>query len=156
MDIAQVDNVSVHPWIMMGAIYFGATANLNEKLSVSGRVGPLLSGYDMQYIRSSDVGASGTSTSIATESFSTFTRRVSKWGYGGFASLAAGYQITEHFAITGELMYSGFTSGSVNQTYTNVTNLAPTTPADTKSQTGSLTPSYISDAMGMIGAQFRF
>lgn len=157
MTLSQSDTLTVHPWSMMGAIYLGANTNLTDKLSVSGRVGPLLSGYDMQYRRTSIID--DTPNNIPGETFDTFTRRISKWGYGGFASLAAGYQITEHFALTGELMYSGFTSGAVNQTYYNVTNAqisSSSLAANTKSQTGSLKPSYISDAMGMIGAQFRF
>lgn len=153
--VEQTDIVGVHPWSMMGAIYLGAAANLTDKLSVSGRVGPLLSGYNMDYRRTSVISTDSTS-SPPSENFDTYSRRVSKWGYGGFASLAAGYQITEHFALTGELMYSGFTTGSVNTHYANVSNLDPTTPPSSRSQTGSFKPSYISDAMGMIGAQFRF
>ena len=152
VEIQQTDDVTVHPWGLMGALYLGVGANHNDKLSFSGRAGPLLSGYDMQYDRSAMINA----IRVADKRLDTSTRSVSKWGYGGFVSLGAGYQITEHFGLTAELMYSGFTSGAVTTTYYTKSKNYYSDTSTAITQTGTLKASYISDTMGMIGAQFRF
>ena len=140
--------ISLRPWGLMGALYLGLNKSFHEKLSISARVGPVLSALDLTYYRI----VSSTNTA---SNFSTSQRAVTKLGFGGFGSIEAGYQITKNFNITTELMYSGFTSGKINTPY-YVINPAVTQPATSANVTGYINAPYISDIIGMIGVEYKF
>lgn len=144
--VDPTQSITIQPWGLMGAIYLGANTDITEKLNFSARVGPLLSAYDLQYLRS--VTLEGNTT------LSTYQHRTSRLGYGAFGSLAVGYQLTHSFDINAELMYSGFTGNTIKTPFSYTRpSLDPNISA---SQTGSIAGPYISDVLGMVGVSFKF
>lgn len=143
--VEPTQSITIQPWGLMGAIYLGANTDITEKLNFSARVGPLLSAYDLQYLRS---------VNVTQVTLSTYQHRTSQLGYGAFGSLAVGYQLTHSFDINAELMYSGFTGNTIKTPFSYAT--PPENTEISASQTGSIAGPYISDVLGMVGVSFKF